>query len=83
MHFGFQCNGRKNPEGRAERIHGRMTLLNVSDDPTEELYADINKMLSEFAKRYAATIGKAVEIRQPYGGPAAGRVLSSTALRPM
>jgi ABC-type sulfate transport system substrate-binding protein len=43
MHFGFQFHGRKNPEGRAERIHGRMTGPNVSYDPTRELYADINK----------------------------------------
>jgi sulfate transport system substrate-binding protein len=43
--------------------------MNVSYDLTRELYADINKRsLSEFAKRYAATIGESVEIRQSHGG---------------
>jgi len=42
-----------------------VTLLNVSYDPTRELYAEINKA---FAKQYAATTGKLVEIRQSHGG---------------
>jgi sulfate/thiosulfate transport system substrate-binding protein len=42
-----------------------MTLLNVSYDPTRELYVEINKA---FAKQFAATTGKTVEIRQSHGG---------------
>jgi sulfate/thiosulfate transport system substrate-binding protein len=42
-----------------------MTLLNVSYDPTRELYSEINKA---FARQYAATTGKTVEIRQSHGG---------------
>jgi sulfate transport system substrate-binding protein len=42
-----------------------VTLLNVSYDPTRELYAEINK---GFAKQFAATNGKTVEIRQSHGG---------------
>jgi sulfate/thiosulfate-binding protein len=42
-----------------------VTLLNVSYDPTRELYAEINKA---FAKQFAATAGKTVEIKQSHGG---------------
>ncbi len=42
-----------------------VTLLNVSYDPTRELYADINKA---FAKEFAAATGKTVEIKQSHGG---------------
>ncbi|MBO0751297.1 MAG: sulfate ABC transporter substrate-binding protein [Bradyrhizobiaceae bacterium] len=42
-----------------------VTLLNVSYDPTRELYVDINKA---FAGRYAETTGKTVDIRQSHGG---------------
>jgi sulfate/thiosulfate transport system substrate-binding protein len=41
------------------------TLLNVSYDPTRELYGEINKA---FAKQYAEAAGKTVEIRQSHGG---------------
>jgi sulfate/thiosulfate transport system substrate-binding protein len=42
-----------------------VTLLNVSYDPTRELYADINKA---FAAKYKADTGKTVEIKQSHGG---------------
>jgi sulfate/thiosulfate transport system substrate-binding protein len=42
-----------------------LTLLNVSYDPTRELYEDINK---EFAKKWLAERGEVVEIRQSHGG---------------
>jgi sulfate/thiosulfate-binding protein len=42
-----------------------VTLLNVSYDPTRELYADINKA---FAKEFTAATGKTVEIKQSHGG---------------
>jgi sulfate transport system substrate-binding protein len=41
------------------------TLLNVSYDPTRELYVEINKA---FAAKYAETTGKTVDIRQSHGG---------------
>lgn len=42
-----------------------ITLLNVSYDPTRELYVDINKA---FAAKYQATHGKSIEIKQSHGG---------------
>jgi sulfate/thiosulfate transport system substrate-binding protein len=42
-----------------------VTLLNVSYDPTRELYADINKA---FAAKYKGETGKTVEIKQSHGG---------------
>ena len=42
-----------------------VTLLNVSYDPTRELYADINKA---FAREFAASTGKTIEIKQSHGG---------------
>ena len=41
------------------------TLLNVSYDPTRELYVDYN---AAFAKHWKAKTGHAVEIRQSHGG---------------
>jgi sulfate/thiosulfate-binding protein len=40
-------------------------LLNVSYDPTRELYRDVNAV---FAKRWAATAKQQVAIRQSHGG---------------
>src|SRR3954454_14832603 len=40
-------------------------LLNVSYDPTRELYEEINKL---FAVRYKAETGKTVAIEQSHGG---------------
>jgi sulfate/thiosulfate-binding protein len=42
-----------------------VTLLNVSYDPTRELYADINKT---FAPKYKAETGKTIELKQSHGG---------------
>ena len=42
-----------------------ITLLNVSYDPTRELYVEINKA---FAAKYKADTGKTVEIKQSHGG---------------
>ena len=42
-----------------------VTLLNVSYDPTRELYAEINKA---FAAKYKTETGKSVEIKQSHGG---------------
>src|ERR1700756_213090 len=45
-----------------------VTLLNVSYDPTRELYADFNKA---FAAAYQKETGKSIEIRQSHGGSGA------------
>jgi sulfate/thiosulfate transport system substrate-binding protein len=42
-----------------------ITVLNVSYDPTRELYVEINKA---FAAKYQAATGKTVEIKQSHGG---------------
>jgi sulfate/thiosulfate transport system substrate-binding protein len=42
-----------------------VSLLNVSYDPTRELYADFNKA---FATAYQKETGKSVEIKQSHGG---------------
>ena len=45
-----------------------LTLLNVSYDPTRELYVEFNKA---FAAAYQKEAGKSVEIRQSHGGSGA------------
>jgi sulfate transport system substrate-binding protein len=45
-----------------------ITLLNVSYDPTRELYADFNKA---FSAAYQKETGKSVEIKQSHGGSGA------------
>ena len=45
-----------------------VTLLNVSYDPTRELYVDFNKA---FATAYEKQTGKSVEIKQSHGGSGA------------
>jgi sulfate/thiosulfate-binding protein len=42
-----------------------VSLLNVSYDPTRELYADLNKA---FAAQYKNESGKTIEIKQSHGG---------------
>ena len=42
-----------------------VTLLNVSYDPTRELYVDFNKA---FASSYQKETGKSVEVKQSHGG---------------
>ena len=44
-----------------------VTLLNVSYDPTRELYQDVNK---SFAAQWKAKTGESVTIRQSHGGSA-------------
>src|ERR1700716_1717045 len=45
-----------------------VTLLNVSYDPTRELYVDFNKA---FAAAYQKETGKSIEIKQSHGGSGA------------
>ena len=45
-----------------------VTLLNVSYDPTRELYVDFNRA---FAVAYQKETGKSVEIKQSHGGSGA------------
>ena len=47
------------------QAQSRVTLLNVSYDPTRELYQDINKA---FAADWLARTGQTVTIRQSHGG---------------
>ena len=49
----------------APTIKADVTLLNVSYDPTRELYEDYNKA---FARYWAAKTGKKVSVRQSHGG---------------
>src|SRR5215471_6794724 len=45
-----------------------VTLLNVSYDPTRELYVEFNKA---FASAYQKETGKSIEIKQSHGGSGA------------
>jgi sulfate transport system substrate-binding protein len=49
----------------AATAHAQTTLLNVSYDPTRELYQDYN---AAFAKYWKAKTGESVTIRQSHGG---------------
>jgi len=49
----------------ASPLSAAVTLLNVSYDPTRELYQDIN---AAFAKQWQAKTGEAVEIKMSHGG---------------
>ena len=51
--------------GTSAASAAEFTLLNVSYDPTRELYQDIN---AAFAKKYLAETGHKVRIRQSHGG---------------
>ena len=51
--------------GRVRPSPPTITLLNVSYDPTRELYVDFNKA---FAAAYQKETGKSVEIKQSHGG---------------
>jgi sulfate transport system substrate-binding protein len=54
------------PASLAAQTNGRtVTLLNVSYDPTRELYEDVNKRFAEYWK---GKTGQTVEIRQSHGG---------------
>src|SRR4029453_11084106 len=52
----------------ASAAHADVTLLNVSYDPTRELYQDFN---AAFAKYRLAKSGEKVTIRQSHGGSGA------------
>ena len=52
----------------AGTLAGAQTLLNVSYDPTRELYGAIN---AAFIKQWQAKTGKTVQIRQSHGGSGA------------
>ena len=52
----------------APAAHADTTLLNVSYDPTRELYQDINEA---FAKQWKAKTGETLTIRQSHGGSGA------------
>jgi sulfate/thiosulfate transport system substrate-binding protein len=49
-------------------VHAQKTLLNVSYDPTRELYQDFN---AAFAKHWQAKKGESVSIKQSHGGSGA------------
>jgi sulfate transport system substrate-binding protein len=49
----------------ASAAHAQVTLLNVSYDPTRELYQDVN---TAFAAHWKAKTGEAVTIHQSHGG---------------
>jgi sulfate transport system substrate-binding protein len=49
----------------AAPAHAQSTLLNVSYDPTRELYQDFNKA---FAKYWKAKTGETVTVKQSHGG---------------
>ena len=46
-------------------VHAATSLLNVSYDPTRELYEDYNK---EFAKYWKGKTGQDIEVKQSHGG---------------
>lgn len=52
----------------APAAHADTTLLNVSYDPTRELYQEIN---AAFAKQWKAQTGESLTIRQSHGGSGA------------
>jgi sulfate/thiosulfate-binding protein len=56
------------PAGGAAAAQGKATLLNVSYDPTRELYRDIN---AAFAREWKRRTGQDVEIKQSHGGSGA------------
>ena len=54
-----------NPAGSAAGQNRAVSLLNVSYDPTRELYQDVNK---QFAAYWKGRTGQEVKIRQSHGG---------------
>jgi sulfate/thiosulfate-binding protein len=49
----------------AEKTSGKVSLLNVSYDPTREFYVDVN---AAFAKQWKTEKGADIEIKQSHGG---------------
>jgi len=56
------------PIGGTAAAQEKVTLLNVSYDPTRELYKDIN---AAFMREWKRRTGQEVEIRQSHGGSGA------------
>jgi sulfate transport system substrate-binding protein len=56
------------PVGNTAGAQEKVTLLNVSYDPTRELYKDIN---AAFAREWKRRTGQEVEIKQSHGGSGA------------
>ena len=56
------------PTPRSAAAQEKVTLLNVSYDPTRELYKDIN---AAFAREWKRRTGQDVEIKQSHGGSGA------------
>ena len=56
------------PSGGTATAQRKVTLLNVSYDPTRELYKDINVA---FAREWKRRTGQEVEIKQSHGGSGA------------
>ena len=56
------------PIGGTAAAQDKVTLLNVSYDPTRELYKDIN---AAFAREWKRRTGQEVEIKQSHGGSGA------------
>jgi sulfate/thiosulfate-binding protein len=59
------CGGREPSGGIVPAHAAQVTILNVSYDPTRELYVDYN---AAFAKYWAAKSGQTVAINQSHGG---------------
>ena len=59
------CRSSLDCSGRVRPSLPMYSLLNVSYDPTRELYVDFNKA---FAAAYQKETGKSVEIKQSHGG---------------
>ncbi len=51
--------------GTASAAHAQISLLNVSYDPTRELYQDFN---AAFAKHWKAKTGETLTVKQSHGG---------------
>ena len=60
LSLGAGCS-RRDPPGTGKKVE----LLNVSYDPTRELYVDFN---AAFARRWQETAGQKVSIKQSHGG---------------
>lgn len=57
----LKCSTNENPEGTQKEI----TILNVSYDPTREMYQEIN---SEFITEWKNKTGQTIKINQSHGG---------------
>ncbi|WP_059369407.1 sulfate ABC transporter substrate-binding protein [Treponema endosymbiont of Eucomonympha sp.] len=59
------CSGKKTASAGNAAAEGEVTMLNVSYDPTRELYRAYNDL---FVKHYKALTGKTVTVHQSHGG---------------